>query len=104
MIIIIIIIVITITVSIIVIIIVVVYLSLVSSSGTFPREQVTLSNLMSLGLALQFLQFQTMLLFAKVICSSLHQTSSASLSVSLLIFQSFNPRAPASYNWNNHNV
>ena len=51
-------------------------------SGTFRREQVAPRNQRSLGLVLQFLQFQTMLLFAKALYYSLHQTSSAtSLSV-----------------------
>ena len=58
-----------------------VYLGLVGSAGTFPREQVAPSNLRSLGLALQFLQFQAMLLFAKALYSFLHLTSSTSLSI-----------------------
>ena len=58
-----------------------VYLGLVGSSSTFPREQVAPSNLRSLGLALQFLQFQAILLFAKALYCSLHITSSASLSI-----------------------
>ena len=58
-----------------------VYLSLVGSSGTFHREQVAPSNLMYLGFALQLLQFQAMLLFAKALCYSLRLTSSASLSI-----------------------
>ena len=49
-----------------------VYLGLVGSSGIFPGEQVEPSNLRSLGRALQFLQFQAMLLFAKALCSSLY--------------------------------
>ena len=58
-----------------------VYLGLVGSSGTFHREQVAPSNLMYLGLAVQFLQFQAMLLFEKALCYSLCLTSSASLSI-----------------------
>ena len=49
-----------------------VYLGLVRSSGIFPGEQVEPSNLRSLGRALQFLQFQAMLLFAKALCYSLY--------------------------------
>ena len=59
-------------------------LCLVGSSGIFPREQVAPSNLRSLGLALQFLQFQAMLLFAKVLCCSLCLTSPPSLSIFLM--------------------
>ena len=66
-----------------------VYLGLVGSSGTFPREQVVPSNLKSLGLALQFLQFQAMLLFAKALYYSLHLTSSASLSIFLMSLLGF---------------
>ena len=58
-----------------------VYLGLVASSSTFPREQVAPINPRSLGLAIQFLQFQAMLLFVKALYFSLHLTSSASLSV-----------------------
>ena len=54
---------------------------LVRSSSTFPREQIVPNNLRSLVLALQFLQFQAMLLFVKALCYSLHLTSSASISV-----------------------
>ena len=55
-----------------------VYLGLVGSPDIFPREQVAPSNLRSLGLALQFLQFQARLLFAKALCYSLRLTSPAS--------------------------
>ena len=61
-----------------------VYLGLVGSSSIFPREQVAPSKLRSLGLALQFLQFQAILLFAKALCYSLCLTSAASLSVFLM--------------------
>ena len=61
-----------------------VYLSLVGSSGIFLREQVAPRNLRSLRLALQFLQFQAMLLFAKALCYSLCLTSPASLSIFLM--------------------
>ena len=61
-----------------------IYLGLVGSSGIFPREQIASSNLSSLGLALQFLQFQAMLLFAKALCYSLCLTSPASLSIFLM--------------------
>ena len=60
------------------------YLGLVSSSCIFPREQAAPSNLRSPGFALQFLQFQTMLLFEKALCYSLRLTSPASLSVFLM--------------------
>ena len=45
-----------------------------------------LSNLRSLGLALQFLQFQAMLLFAKAPYYSLHLTSSARLPIFSMSF------------------
>ena len=59
-------------------------LCLVGSSGIFPREQVAPSNLRSLGLVWQFLQFQAMLLFANVLCCSLCLTSPPSLSIFLM--------------------
>ena len=70
-----------ITIIIVIVIICCVYVGLVGSSGKLPRGQVAPSNLKFLGLALQFLQFQAILLFAKALCYSLHVTSSASLSV-----------------------
>ena len=63
-----------------------VYLGFVSSSSAFPRKQVVLSKLKSLGLALQLLQFQEMLLFVKALCYSLHLISSASFSIFLMSF------------------
>ena len=62
-----------------------VYFGLVGTSVTFPKEQVAPSNIRSLGLVLQFLQFQAMLLFAKALCYYfLHLISSASLSIFLM--------------------
>ena len=61
-----------------------------SRFSIFPREQIAPSNLRSLGLALQSLKFQEMLLFAKTLCCSLPLTSPASLS----IFFDVTPSAP----------